>query len=150
MTKDRPRFQLNRAIVVLRYKQPYIDWVKTAGPEPIDLTLEEVNDDSEAFLVPSFDSPVAAIDGTEDAIKWVEKRWKMFFEHILGSWIVDDDFWPQKRTLKMFREWFDVEYRSMIWDMGHEPLMVEEWLDEDEWDGDELLDALPDDGTILH
>lgn len=41
---DHPRFQLNRALVVLRYKQPYIDWVRTARELPIDLTLEEAND----------------------------------------------------------------------------------------------------------
>ena len=36
----------------------------------------------------------------------------------------------------MFREWFDIEYRSMVWDMGTEPLALEIWDDEDE-DGDE-------------
>jgi len=29
-------------------------------------------------------------------------------------------------------------------------MMVEEWLDEDELDGDELSDVMPDGGTILH
>jgi hypothetical protein len=55
----------------------------------------------------------------------------MFFEHILDAWIVDDALWPQKCTLKMFREWFDVEYRSMVCDMGHEPLGIDEWVDDD-------------------
>jgi hypothetical protein len=45
----------------------------------------------------------------------------------------------------MFREWFDVEYRSMVWDMGNEPLMIDEWEDE-ELDADDL----PDDGKLLH
>ena len=54
-----PRFQINRAVVILRYKQPYIDWVRRAGPDPIELTLEDANDDSEAFLVPTYESPVA-------------------------------------------------------------------------------------------
>jgi hypothetical protein len=145
MIAERPRFQLNRALVVLRYKQPYIDWVKIAGQAPMDLTLEDVNDDNEAFLVPSFDCPVDPVDGTPDAVKWVEKRWRMFFDHILGTWIFDEAEWPKKRTLKMFREWFDVEYRSMVWDMGNEPLMIDEWEDE-ELDADDLLD----DGALLH
>jgi hypothetical protein len=145
MTTNRPRLQLNRAIVVLHYKQPYIDWVKTAGEYPMDLTLQKVNDDGEAFLVPSFDCPVDPVDGTEDAVKWVEKHWRMFFDHVLGSWMLDESEWPQKRTLKMFREWFDVEYRSMIWDLGNEPLMI------DEWDDDELDESdLPDVGSVLH
>ena len=45
----------------------------------------------------------------------------------------------------MFREWFDVEYKSMIWDMGHEALMIEEWDDDDEGlDDGALLTAVPD------
>ena len=111
----------------------------------MELTLDDVNDDNEAFLVPSFDSPIDPIDGTPDAVKWVEKHWRMFFDHILGSWILNEDEWPKKRTLKMFREWFDVEYRSMVWDMGHEPLMIDEWEDE-ELDADDL----PDDEALLH
>lgn len=133
MTKQRPRFQLNRAAVVLRFKQPYVDWARLAGPSPCsDYSVAEANDDGEIFLIPSYDSPVDAVDGTEDAIKWVEKRWKMFFERILEDWILDESAWPQKRTLKMFREWVDVEYRSMVWDMGHEPLGIDEWMDDEE------------------
>ncbi|WP_035383890.1 hypothetical protein [Ferriphaselus sp. R-1] len=132
--KQKPRFQLNRAAVVIRYKQPYVDWARVAGPEPAtDYSLEQANDDGEMFLIPSYDSPVDAVDGTGDAIKWVEKRWKMLFEYFLGEWILDESAWPQKRTLKMFREWFEVEYRSIVWDMGHEPLMIDEWIyDEDD------------------
>lgn len=145
--KEYPRHPVNRAMVVLCYKQPYIDWVKTAGPFPMELTLEEANDDGDAFLIPAYDSHIDPVETTEDAVKWVEKRWRMFFEHILMSWIEDESAWPKKRTLKMFREWFAVEYKSMIWDMGVEPLMVEEFAEvlEDDLDG-----ILPDEGTLLH
>lgn len=146
--KDYPRFQINRAVVILRYKQPYIDWVKTAGPSPMELTLEEANEDTEAFLVSSYDSSVEPIETAQDAIKWAEKRWHMLFEHILGAWITVESEWPKNRTLKMFREWFDIEYRSMVWDMGHEPLMIEEWV-EYEVDGDELDDS-SDFGPRVH
>lgn len=139
-----PRFQLNRAVIMLRYKQPYVDWARTAGPDPVNLTLARANDDGEVFLVPEYDSRLNPIEGTEDAIRWVEKRWRMLFEHVLSSWTEDEKEWPGKRTLKMFHEWFDVEYRSMIWDMGNEPLMVEDF--DDEFDDDELPDA----GEVLH
>lgn len=65
----------------------------------------------------------------------------MFFEHILEAWILDESAWPQKRTLKMFREWFDVEYSSIVWDMGCEPLGIDEWVDDEE---DEI------DRSVLH
>ena len=141
---DYPRYQINRAMVVLRYKQPYLDWVKTAGPSPMELTLEEANDDGEAFLVPAYDSPIDPVDGTEDAIKWVEKRWRMLFEYVLMSWIQDETAWPKKLSLKLFREWFDVEYKSLIWDMGNEPLRVEDCDDEPD---EEFQDET---GGLLH
>ncbi len=139
MAIERPRFQLNRGLVIIRYKQPYVDWVKIAGDAPMEISLQQANDDGDSFLLPTYDSQIDPVDGTEDAIKWVEKRWRMFFEHILKSWILDESEWPKKRSLKMFREWFDIEYKSIVWDMGTEPLIVEEWDDEDEGFEDERL-----------
>ncbi len=139
MTTERPRFQLNRSLVVIRYKQPYIDWVRIAGDAPMTITLEQANDDGDSFLLPTYESSSDPIDDTEDAIKWVEKRWRMFFEHLLESWILDEAEWPKKRSLKMFREWFDIEYKSIVWDMATEPLIIEEWPDEIEDFDDALL-----------
>lgn len=130
MTTERPRFQLNRGLVTIRYKQPYIDWVRIAGDIPMALTLAQANDDGDSFLLPTYEARSDPVGDTEEAIKWVEKRWRMFFEHILGSWILNEAEWPKKRTLKMFREWFDIEYKSIVWDMGTEPLIIEEWPDE--------------------
>lgn len=139
MAIERPRFQLNRGLVIIRYKQPYVDWVKMAGDALMEISLQQANDEGDSFLLPTYESQIDPVDGTEDAIKWVEKRWRMFFEHILESWILDETEWPQKRSLKMFREWFDIEYKSIVWDMGTEPLIVEEWDDEDEGFEDERL-----------
>lgn len=128
---DYPRFTLNRDMVMLCYKQPFLDWANAADPNPRALTLEEVNDDGEIFLVPADDSLVDPVETAEDAVRWVEKRRRMFFDHMLGDWLTDESLGPQKRTLKMFREWFFVEYRSMVWDMADEPLVVEDWEEGD-------------------
>lgn len=136
---DYPRFTLNRGMVMLRYKQPFLDWANAADPNPpLHLTLANLEDDGEAFLIQNYESG-DPVDGAEDAVKWVEKRWRMFFEHILSDWLTDESLWPQKRTLKMFREWFAVEYRSMVWDMADEPLAVEDWDEDDEDDEDSGL-----------
>ena len=35
-------------------------------------------------------------------------------------------------SLKMFLEWFDVQYHSMVWDLAvREPLVVEDWGEEE-------------------
>lgn len=134
---DYPRFTLNRGLVILRYKQPFLDWLNEIDPMPSNFTLAEINEDGNIFLVPCYDSQVEPVEIDEDAVKWVERRWRMFFEHLLNEWLTDDSLWPQGRTLKMFREWFAVEFYSMVWDMGNEPLAVDDW--DDIGEGDELL-----------
>lgn len=126
---DYPHITVNRHLVILLHKQPFLDWLLSADPNPLkQITLAELRGDNEAFLIPD-----DVADGTKDAVKWVEQRWRMFFEHILNGWLTDECLWPQKMSLKMFREWFDVDYQSMVWDLGKVPLVVEDW-DQDEYE----------------
>jgi hypothetical protein len=122
-----PRFTLNRHMITLVHKQPFLDWLMSADPHPLtSITLDSLRNDSPAYLIPD------DVDGTEDAVKWVEKRWRMFFEYILSEWLIDESLWPKKPSLKMFREWFDVEFHSMIWDLGTAPFLLEDWEGDDE------------------
>ncbi len=135
---DFPRYTLNRGVVILHYKQPFLDWLKSVDPQPLEqLTLVEMEQDGDAFLIPTYESS-DPVDGEQDAIKWVEKHWRMFFEHYLNDWLTDESLWPHKRTLKMFREWFSIEYRSMVWDMANEPLAIKDWESDDDY-GDGTL-----------
>ena len=128
---DKPRFTINRHLVIFLPKQPFVDWLTSSDPNPLpDLTLEDVREDSDAFLIPD-----DAVEGQEDAEKWVEKRWRMFFEHFLGDWITDERLWPHDLSLKMFHQWFDVHYHSMVWDLSKTPITAEDWeFDEEDED----------------
>ena len=119
-----PRFTLNRTIVLLVPKLPFLDWVNETGPAGEKLTMAELRDDNEAFLIPQFNDE-------QECIQWVERRWTMLFEHMLEEWVADESLWPQSRTLAMFREWFDIEIHTLAWDMGDEPLLTEDWHDEE-------------------
>ena len=57
----------------------------------------------------------------------MEKRWQILFDGLLFDWLTDDAMWPQNRTVKMFREWIDIEVHSMVWDLADEMLQVEDW-----------------------
>ncbi len=48
---------LNRAALILRYKQPAVDWINDVDPygSP-DLTIESVNEDSSIYLISSEDA----------------------------------------------------------------------------------------------
>lgn len=122
---DYPRFVLNRSIAILVHKQPFLDWLSTADPNSLSMTLEDLREDNDTFLIPQFDD-------LRDSVKWVEKRWSALFESLLLDWITDEAMWPQNRTLKIFREWFGIEVHSMVWDLINEPLMLEDWGDGDD------------------
>lgn len=121
------RYTLNRASVSLKPKKPVIDWLRdidrSIGAEPLE-GIDPLNENGDIFLIPDEDK----IESREEAVKWVEKRWSDFFEFELGKWIIDDQLWPKNRTLKLFRDWFDIEYHSMVWDLGSETLSTEDWL----------------------
>ncbi|MEW6760890.1 MAG: hypothetical protein AB1437_08705 [Pseudomonadota bacterium] len=123
-----PRFTINRHLVILVPRQPALDWVNSVDPEPPGVTLDELREDQNAFLVPDI------MDGQEDAQRWVQRRWAMFFESFLVEWYLDPSLWPQKRSAAMFKKWFDVQYHSMVWDLAAgEPLGYEDWdVPEDE------------------
>ena len=120
---DFPRFTVNRHLIVLLPKQPALDWIMQVDPNPPDLTLEELREEQDAFLVRD-----DSLEGVEDAERWVHRRWKMFFELFVGSWYTDESWWPKNRTLKMFKEWFDIQYHSMVWDLAPAvPIEHEDW-----------------------
>lgn len=122
-----PRFTINRTVVLLAPKQPFLDWLNIVEPDEEPLTLEDLREDNEVFLIPQYNDD-------SDSEKWIEARWSFLFEHMLMGWVDEEILWPQDRTLEMFREWFDIEIHTMAWDLSDEPLIVEDWQDEEDDD----------------
>lgn len=120
-----PRSTINRQLILVLPKQPALDWLMSVDPQPLDhLTLNDIRQETEAFLIPE-----GIVNSPEQAQSWAERRWSELFLQFVSGWYLDMDLWPKKRTLKMFREWFDVQYHSMVWDLADEPLTHEEWDD---------------------
>jgi hypothetical protein len=125
-----PRYTLNRTVVLLVPRQPFLDWLNNVDPDDQTLTVDDLRDDNEVFLIPQ-------LSDNSDSEKWVEKRWEFLFEHMLMGWVEDEMAWPQDRTLAMFRDWFDIEIHTMAWDLSDDPLFVEDWQDEED---DEVIE----------
>ncbi|CAG9179508.1 hypothetical protein LMG32289_04380 [Cupriavidus pampae] len=136
-------------------EQPFLDWILAVDPDPIEtLTLDAVRQDETVFLVP----PEFA-DDPETTVKWVEARWRSFFELMLGEWFTDV-LWPPKLTLTMFRQWFTIHVHSMVWDLAADtPVLHEDWDEdaeeaegaaEDDEDGDDGDDRGGSSSRMLH
>lgn len=104
---------INRAAVILNYKQPAVDWVNDSDPssDNPEMTVESINEDNTVYLIRDEDA-----DTPEILNKWIELNYKVLFENELEDWYLDESLWPEERTLKMFHEWFEVKFHSVIED----------------------------------
>jgi hypothetical protein len=127
MTTDLYNSTINRSVIFVIPKQAAFDWIVAVDPEPLSLTLEDVRSEVDGFLVSQEE-----IETTEDAQRLVYRQWKNFFEHFLFEWYTDEKLWPQKRSLKMFKEWFDIRFHPMLWDLSDEPIRHEEWTSDED------------------
>jgi len=107
---------INRFVAIIKPKQPFLDWLKSQPDWDSDTTLEKLRDECNALLVPEYDT-------NEQAMCYIERNYKTIFELQLFDWYTDESMWPEKRTLKVFRDWFDVEIHSMVYDMVDEHII---------------------------
>lgn len=110
---------INRTAVVIRLKQPFIDWLNSFPDEDSDNTLETASSENMTFLIPEFFGP-------DESLSYVKKRYSQIFECELLGWCTDEELWPGKRNWKMFQEWFSVEINSEVLDLLDDDIEKEE------------------------
>jgi hypothetical protein len=102
---------LNRGAVIVRPKQPYLDWA--AGLDDSGLAPDVVAEKT-VYLIPTY-----ATD--DEAWAMLGEAWESIFEAELFGWCTDEAAWPQGRSLEMFKDWFHVELHSVVEDLcGYE------------------------------
>ena len=110
---------LNRGAVLLKYRAPMVRSINEADPVDKDpgITAESLTQERTVYLISDGD-----IDGEQAVEKWIKGNFKTLFESELEDWYNDPVLWPNKRTLSVFREWFEVEYHSFIIDTVGGPI----------------------------
>ena len=115
--------EINRSLVILKRRQAFLDWARTLDDEDKDLTLEQLAEDSIAYLIPE-------VWQDSDQQLLLESNYDVLFEEQLAGWWTEEADWPQKRDLKMFLAWFEVEFHSLVFDLCEEPIRVIEYRDD--------------------
>jgi len=97
---------INRNAIVIKPKKPFLDWINKLDPlNPItDL------DEGTIYLIKEKDS-------NEEIEKWLKRNFEKIFQNELNDWHTYENDWPQKRTFKLFKEWFGYEIHSMVLDI---------------------------------
>ena len=98
---------LNRGVVIVRPKQPYLDWA--AGLDDSGI-VPDPNGEQTVYLVPSYEDD-------EGAWEILATLHPAIFENELYGWHTDEAAWPKRRDLAMFKEWFAIELHSVIEDL---------------------------------
>ncbi len=109
MFGHRPR-TINRAALIVRPKQPYVDWANSVDNDSPRAILQELRTDPSSYLVET-------IDLLEDFDLLIDDTWEWIFREQLNGWMRDPDLWPEGLTREMFLEWFDCELSTMIRDV---------------------------------
>jgi len=108
---------LNRCVVTIRAKKPLLVWLQSL-PDFDDITLEETNRETTAYLLPVYE------DEQEQADLLAQYFDLLFEEELAGWWMAKDD-WPKGRDLEMFKSWFDLDFHSVVVDLEDAPLQDE-------------------------
>lgn len=111
--------EINRSLIILKPKQPFLNWARSLDDEDKSFTLEDLREDSTAYLLPEvwdFDEQETLLASCYDFL----------FQEELEGWWRDETAWPKERNIKMFLDWFEVEFHSLVFDLCEEPIRVVE------------------------
>ena len=110
---------VNRSAVVVVPKQPFLDWLHRVDSSSGKLTLTDLGNDPSIYLLPECDLE----SELEECFK---KGCVEIFEDHLSGWYRAEELWPEDRSLGIFRLWFDYRFHSVLFDLGHQPLVSED------------------------
>jgi hypothetical protein len=109
---------LNRSAIVVKPRQPFLDWLHTADPTSRNLSLRELVQEPTIYLIPECD--------TEEDVRGVlQELCEEIFVEQLASWFTDESTWPADRSFDVFCRWFDFQHHSMLVDLCDELLIDE-------------------------
>lgn len=105
---------LDRSAIIVEPTAAFLAWVKAMPGDPLEETLQDIQEDCSAYLIPE----------VRDHKAWLRKNYTPIFEQELISWCTDESLWPKDRSYKAFKKLFRVRFHSMVFDMARGPFYV--------------------------
>lgn len=102
---------LNRSAVILRPREPYLEWARLDDKEGLAAdVVETLRREPSVYLVPGWEE-------RDEEVAVLKEFWPVLFELMLCAWVTDEQLWPKGRSLEMFRAWFDIESHALVEDV---------------------------------
>lgn len=105
-------FVVDRIVAVLRPTDKMLHWIKTLPHAPDVVTMKNLQTDCTALLLPTFESP-------RQADLYLKQICEGILESELIAWGIPTIDWPKVRDYALFKEWYKVEYHSIIFDAAY-------------------------------
>lgn len=98
---------IDRKAITLKPLQPFFDPYHNLHPEDINRVIA-----SSTYLISE--------DAEEET--WLRKKFDKIFMIELEGWHSNKKEWPQKRSYKMFTEWFQADISTVVYDLENQPI----------------------------
>ncbi|MEM7080390.1 MAG: hypothetical protein AAF513_17365 [Pseudomonadota bacterium] len=111
---------INRAVLLLKYKEAAIRWINEADPSDDipGITLEEANEERIVYLIPE-----DVAESPQALRSWVQLNLDALFVNELEGWYTEESLWPKKRNMKLFDQWFDLECHTIVINTHSSPII---------------------------
>jgi hypothetical protein len=116
----RPR-QLKRTAIIVKPKQPYIQWANSLDDDGVKLG-EEFEPEHTVYLVEDITDYLVDVEAI------VAPYFEFIFEEELNAWHRLESDWPARRDFATFLEWFEVKYHSMVLDLCRGRIKTERYV----------------------
>lgn len=111
-------YEVNRSVFIVVPREPFWNWLNSLPDSDLDgLTLEELQEDANSYLVP-------ACQNLDEVWDEIEARVETIFAAELADWCEDESLWPDLHP-DIFGEWFDVNISSIVTDLADDNLARE-------------------------
>jgi hypothetical protein len=112
-------FCINRTAIVVKPGQRFLDWLHAADPTSAHLTLKDLQDDPDVYLIRQCQSE-------KEIRRSLAKVCRQIFEEQLDGWYREPSSWPERRDLRAFDLWFEWSAHSIVNDLCTGPLLRED------------------------
>ena len=101
---------INRAAVVVKPRQPFLDWLNQVDPTSQNLTLSDIQREPKIYLVPEYVYE-------HEVLTFLSEKVAQIFEEHLDGWYRVPEAWPAVRDMKTFQQWFEYSIHSQVVDL---------------------------------
>lgn len=115
-----PTHTIDRTVVILRKKQPYIDWIRRLPDPDLETTLEEINREPSTYLIPSCEDNIGLLAHLCSVCHEI-------FAVEMSGWWTDEQDWEKDLSFENFNCWFDYEISTLPIDLGEGEIFRNEY-----------------------